>query len=159
MLNSHSSPYDYQYQYKNTDHPPPPYTHTTNPFTQYNNVYSSNTLQNVLKGLYVLKEPQAMMQVGLMVCKYFQCSLFRQHNRSTYFALELSSSGHSHVCLLFTHKKQKRLANDVMYTSATHAGLAHDTTDCQTHYGSPHGCIFTTFYFKKIYIKIRPQIN
>ena len=76
MLNSHSSPYDYQYQYKNTDHPPPPYTHKTNPFTQYNNVYSSNTLQNVLKGLYVLKGSQAMMQVGLMVCKYFQCSLF-----------------------------------------------------------------------------------
>ena len=57
------------------------------------------------------------------------------------------SSCRSHVRSIFTDEEQKRLAQDVMYTSATHAHLAHDVTDSyrQTQNGSAHGRVFVTF--------------
>ena len=46
-----------------------------------------------------------------------------------------------HPCLFFTNEEQKKLAYDIMYTSATHALVVCDITDtyCQTANSSTHG--------------------
>ena len=37
----------------------------------------------------------------------------------------------SHVGLLFTNEEQKRLAHDLIHTSATHSSPVHGATDCR----------------------------
>ena len=57
------------------------------------------------------------------------------------FPSNLSLSGPSHVCLLVEVYKRK-LARDVIDTSATHVGLPHEVTGtkCQTENNNAQGC-------------------
>ena len=55
----------------------------------------------------------------------------------------------STFCLVFQStamlKSRKRLAQDVVCTSAMYEGLVHDVTDSQTQNGSAHSHVFATF--------------
>ena len=68
--------------------------------------------------------------------------------RSTFFALNLSFSGHNHVGSFFTHEKRekKKLACDIIDTSATYARLVHDITRITGHKMAAFTAMFSTLH-------------
>lgn len=103
------------------------------------------------------------MQAGVKtekMCKYFhlQASCDGSINiyaKEVHFLLWILSLWHSHVCLLFTDKKQKKLANDVTCTSATHANLCswhhiHRMLDTLWQHSQPCICVSQMLIFNKL---------
>ena len=76
-------------------------------------------------------------------------SILMQH-KYFFASKKLSPSGCSHVGSLFTNKEQKRQVHDVVYISATSAGLVHDVTDtnCLAQNGDTHDRVFMTFKYQ-----------
>ena len=56
-------------------------------------------------------------------------------------------------------KSRKRLAQDVVCTSAMYEGLVHDVTDSQTQNGSAHSHVFATFTQVNFFNKPDHKIN